>query len=201
MPVDAPQPARAARVVPLPTLRVVSGPATGTTLSLAETDGTIGRRPDNAYVVADPSVSRVHARITRHDDGSVRISDLVSSAGVRLNGQPCVGAHTLAHGDRLELGTCQCVVDHPVGRSTADEEDEVTTVAMPVHDEPAGVSLSPRQAEVLALIAEGLTNNEIGTRLGITERTVKAYAQELYTKLGVRNRASAVAEAIDAGLL
>ena len=46
-----------------------------------------------------------------------------------------------------------------------------------------------------------LTNNEIGTRLGITERTVKAYAQELYTKLGVRNRASAVAGAIDAGLL
>ena len=46
-----------------------------------------------------------------------------------------------------------------------------------------------------------MTNSEIGDQLGITQRTVKAYAQELYTKLGVRNRAGAVAEAINVGIL
>jgi hypothetical protein len=44
---------------------------------------------------------------------------------------------------------------------------------------------------VLELMAEGMTNSEIGEQLGVTERTVKAYAQELYDKLGVRNRAGA----------
>jgi DNA-binding NarL/FixJ family response regulator len=54
---------------------------------------------------------------------------------------------------------------------------------------------------VLELMAEGMTNAEIGDQLGVTERTVKAYAQELYDKLGVRNRAGAVAEAAKLGLL
>ena len=42
---------------------------------------------------------------------------------------------------------------------------------------------------------------EIGDELGVTERTIKAYAQELYDKLGVRNRAGAVAEAARLGML
>ncbi|NIX20517.1 MAG: hypothetical protein GWN07_12050 [Actinobacteria bacterium] len=54
---------------------------------------------------------------------------------------------------------------------------------------------------MLELMAEGMTNSEIGARLGVTERTVKAYAQELYDRLGVRNRAGAVAEAARHGIL
>jgi DNA-binding NarL/FixJ family response regulator len=50
-------------------------------------------------------------------------------------------------------------------------------------------------------MAQGKTNNEIGAELGVTERTVKAYAQELFDKLGARNRAGAVAEAARLHLL
>lgn len=200
MSATVPEPARAARVVPLPSLRVLTGPAAGTSIRLEHEDGTLGRRSDNAYVVADPTVSRVHARVTRDEDGSLRVTDLGSAAGIVLNGEPCGRTRTVAHGDRLVLGSCELVVEHPVGRSTEPGDTTTMAMAVPAEEVPA-VELSPRQAQVLALIAEGMTNIEIGEELGITERTVKAYAQELYTRLGVRNRAGAVAEGVNLGLL
>jgi DNA-binding NarL/FixJ family response regulator len=58
-------------------------------------------------------------------------------------------------------------------------------------DELAGISA--REREVLALLAEGLTDREIGERLGISPRTVETHVGSLLSKLGVRNRAQAAA--------
>jgi DNA-binding NarL/FixJ family response regulator len=55
--------------------------------------------------------------------------------------------------------------------------------------EVAGISA--REREVLALLAEGLTDREIGERLGISPRTVETHVGSLLSKLGVRNRAQA----------
>lgn len=194
-----PEPVRAAKVVPVPALRFVTGPATGTSVRLDHTEGTLGRREDNDYVVADPSVSRVHVRITRTGERTVLVTDLGSSGGTTVNGEAATAPRVVVHGDRLGLGSSECIVENPVGAAQAGED--TTTLLLAVPEVPEGPRLSPRQNEVLNLIADGLTNSEIGDVLGITERTVKAYAQELYTKLGVRNRAGAVAEAIRAGLL
>ena len=49
-------------------------------------------------------------------------------------------------------------------------------------------SLSPREREVYELICDGLSNGEIGTRLFITEGTVKVHVQHVFDKLGVRSR-------------
>jgi LuxR family maltose regulon positive regulatory protein len=61
--------------------------------------------------------------------------------------------------------------------------------------------LSPREREVLALIAEGLTNRAIAERLYISFNTVIWHVRNLYRKLGVNNRTQAVARGRDLGLL
>jgi DNA-binding NarL/FixJ family response regulator len=60
--------------------------------------------------------------------------------------------------------------------------------------------LTPREAEVLALIAEGLTNAEIADRLVVTAATVKTHVNHIFAKTGARDRAQAVVYAYGQGL-
>jgi DNA-binding NarL/FixJ family response regulator len=66
---------------------------------------------------------------------------------------------------------------------------------------PAPQLLSPRELEVLQLVAAGNTNREAAARLFITEATVKSHLLNIYAKLGVTDRAAAVAEAFNRRLL
>ena len=61
--------------------------------------------------------------------------------------------------------------------------------------------LSERELEVLALLAEGLTNREIASRLFLALNTVKAHAGNIYGKLNVHSRTQAIARAQALGLL
>ncbi|GAA2822562.1 response regulator [Nonomuraea rubra] len=61
--------------------------------------------------------------------------------------------------------------------------------------------LSARELEILRLIADGATNREAAARLFISEATVKSHVLHIYTKLGVNDRAAAVATAFRRGLL
>lgn len=62
-------------------------------------------------------------------------------------------------------------------------------------------SLSARETEVLRLVADGATNNEIATQLHISDATVKSHLVHIYTKLDVSSRTAAVAAARDTGVL
>jgi DNA-binding NarL/FixJ family response regulator len=66
---------------------------------------------------------------------------------------------------------------------------------------PASESLSQRELEVLGLIARGSTNREAAAALFISEATVKTHLLHVYAKLGVKDRAAAVAVAFERGLL
>lgn len=61
--------------------------------------------------------------------------------------------------------------------------------------------LTPRELEVLSLLAEGLTNRAIGLQLGISENTAKFHVQAVLTKLAVSSRTEAVVLATRLGLL
>lgn len=56
---------------------------------------------------------------------------------------------------------------------------------------PSGADLSEREAEVLDLVAQGLTNTQIAARLNVSDNTVKFHLQNIYQKLNVSNRTEA----------
>ncbi len=66
---------------------------------------------------------------------------------------------------------------------------------------PPGQSLSPREREVLLLVAEGSPNKEVARRLFISETTVKSHLAHIFTKLGVDDRTAAVTVALDRGII
>jgi len=65
----------------------------------------------------------------------------------------------------------------------------------------ASVDLTPRQLEVLALVAEGLSDREIGERLFISEYTVHRHVSDILGRIGAPSRTAAVARALRGGLL
>ncbi len=64
-----------------------------------------------------------------------------------------------------------------------------------------GVALSDREREVVALVAEGASNDEIGARLGISSRTVESHLRRLFERVGAASRAELAARAFREGWL
>src|SRR6201996_1334517 len=86
---------------------------------------------------------------------------------------------------RGEAGPCPSVATRVVGQVRA----------------PAREPLSNRELDVLALVARGTSNRDTATRLFISEATVKTHLLHIYAKLGVNDRAAAVATGFERGLL
>jgi DNA-binding NarL/FixJ family response regulator len=66
---------------------------------------------------------------------------------------------------------------------------------------PAGTTLTPRERDVLRLLAEGFANKEIGRRLFVSEKTVKTHVSSILQKLGVQDRTQAALAAVRQHLL
>ncbi len=97
----------------------------------------------------------------------------------------------------------QAALDPAVQRHLV--EAIATVPANPQTPQPGSVSapdgLTPREAEVLTLIAAGLSNAEIAERLVVSEATVKSHVNHLLAKIGARDRAQAVGYAYRHGLV
>ena len=81
-----------------------------------------------------------------------------------------------------------------------------TAAGSHVSDEPAtlpttGVRLTSRELQVLRLVAAGSTNKEIASALGVAVSTLERHVANLYTKIGARGRADAIAYALRHGLV
>jgi DNA-binding NarL/FixJ family response regulator len=76
----------------------------------------------------------------------------------------------------------------------------LAAVSAPQETSESPDDLTPREVEVLALIAEGLTNTEIAERLVVSAATVKSHVNHIFAKIGARDRAQAVVYAYANGI-
>lgn len=103
------------------------------------------------------------------------------------------GVRVVARGDALVAsGILRRLIDEFVSRPPPGAEDHVP---------PAVARLSEREREVLRLLAQGLSNAEIGERLFVSEGTTKTHVANVLTKLGVRDRVQAVILAYESGFV
>lgn len=187
----------AKRLTPMPMFVVTSdGPLRGRVLVVESDEAVLGRRDSSDLQLADPYVSRSHA-IVRRMSGAVWLEDLGSTGGTFVNGDQIAGPQAIKHGDVVRFGTVETRFEDRTAAMDSDDETELIEIPE-VDDKPV---LSPRQAEVLRYLKDGLTNPEIAKHLGVTERTVKAHCQEVFDRLGVRNRTAAVYAALRLGLI
>lgn len=102
------------------------------------------------------------------------------------------------------VGDGQAVIDPAVQRLLVDAVAAGASSAATPAEPPRAVvppdGLTPREAEVLGLIAAGLSNAEIAARLVVSEATVKSHINHLLPKIGARDRAQAVSYAYQHGL-
>jgi LuxR family maltose regulon positive regulatory protein len=89
----------------------------------------------------------------------------------------------------------------PLAQAETAVEPEKTAPSSRIPQSEWIEPLSEREFEVLQLIAEGLTNQEIATRLFLSVNTVKVHGRNIYGKLGAHNRTEAVARARALGVL
>src|SRR5512136_628721 len=83
---------------------VIAGKQTGAMYKLEKGEVLIGRAKDASIRIDDEGVSRLHAKIVRHPQGTVAIVDLKSTNGTFCNGER-VDTHVLQDGDRIQIGT------------------------------------------------------------------------------------------------
>jgi DNA-binding NarL/FixJ family response regulator len=82
-------------------------------------------------------------------------------------------------------------------RSSAGSADAYLVAAPAVSDdEPLVESLTPREIQVVELVADGLSNRTIADRLGVSDETVKFHLGSIFGKLGASNRTDAVRRAL-----
>ncbi len=104
----------------------------------------------------------------------------------------------------LQVTSGQAAVDPAVQMHLVEAIATTTSQPTPEPSAPAETELpdglTPREAEVLRLIAAGLSNAEIADRLFVSEATVKSHVNHLFPKIGARDRAQAVGYAYRHGL-
>lgn len=161
----------------------------------------VGRGDDVHLQLSDIGVSRRHAAL-HSVDAQLFIEDLRSCNGTYVNGQRISEPTALHCGDELQIGPCELRVSL---RSARSERSGCTTQPIPPIPRSAQstllATLSPRERELLPLLAGGLSQRELAGQLGVTVKTIETYRTRIGHKLGVSNRAGLIRFALDNGLL
>lgn len=140
--------------------------------------------------------TRVVVLTTYADDESVFAALQAGAQGYLTKDS---GAEEIARAIRT-VHAGQALLEPAVQRRLIESLRERPPPAGPTAPPPTPDSLTPREVEVLGLIARGLSNQEIAGRLHVSEATVKTHINNIFSKAAVRDRAQAVRYAFEHGL-
>ncbi|MCW2811918.1 MAG: DNA-binding response regulator [Friedmanniella sp.] len=145
------------------------------------------RLPDGSGIDVCREIRSSHPEVrclilTSYDDDEALFSAVMAGAAGYLLKQ--IRGSSLVDGIR-QVAAGQSLLDPAVTHKLMDR------LRHPVQEDPLVHSLTAREREILDLIAEGLTNRQIGERLFLAEKTVKNYVSNLLAKLGMQRRTQA----------
>ncbi|MBA8817201.1 DNA-binding NarL/FixJ family response regulator [Microbacterium halimionae] len=148
------------------------------------------RLPDGSGIDLCRSIRSAHPDIrclmlTAYDDDTASVAAVVAGASgyvlKNIRGRGLIeGIHRVSRGENL------------MSREVTDRVHDFLSTHRPESSAPS-VELTMRERQALELITEGLTNRQIGERLGIAEKTVKNYVSGLLAKLGMERRTQVAA--------
>ncbi len=136
--------------------------------------------------------------LTNYDEDNLVFSSIRAGASGYLLKE--VSGHQLTNAIRTVADGFSLIYPS-VARRVLDEFGRLRVGAAPADDDQGYSDLTPREREVLKLIASGRANKEIGTELGISERTVKTHISNIFSKLQLTDRTQAALYVHNRGLL
>jgi two-component system NarL family response regulator len=157
------------------------------------------RRPDVTLMDLQlPTMSGIEAiKAIRDLDGGARIIVLTVFQGDEdIHRALHAGAATYLLKDTLSDELIRAIREVREGRQSM-----TPYVESRLAHRDAQPAVTPRELQVLTLIADGLRNREIATALGISEETVQVHVKNILAKLGVKDRSAAITTAIRRGII
>lgn len=162
-------------------------------------------------LVAIAEIARLRAALTDADDAVVPPLVVLMETHAHTDVSDLVqrGVKAVLHADAgprevsaaLEAVAAGLAVFSPDALTALSDRTARTGVAMNATRQTAHTPLSPREREILSLVAEGLGNKIVAARLGISEHTVKTHVTSIFEKLGAESRAEAVAIGARTGVI
>jgi DNA-binding CsgD family transcriptional regulator len=162
---------------------------------------TMGRAVDAGIrLEGDPAVSRLHALCERLE-GGWRLSDLGSRNGTYVNSIRITDPVALRPGDEVRIGAWRLTYCDESGDVEGTLLDDDQRGASPLTAAGPSVELSPREREVLALVARGDTDDQIAASLFISVATVRSHLERIRDKTGCRRRPDLTRFAMEQGIV
>jgi DNA-binding CsgD family transcriptional regulator len=169
----------------------------------------VGRGDEVDLQLFDHLVSRRHAAVRVSRRGMVTIEDLGSSNGIAINGVTIREPTPIRAGDVIHIGGQELKLQREARAGHVSSHAPTERVGKPLgRARPAAAGpvkalakLSPREQEVLRMLATGLPQREIGEILGVSVKTVETYRARIGDKLDLKTRAELVRYAVDTGIL
>ncbi len=173
--------------------------------ALALADGLLATAPGGGAI---PALLTVRGALARHERPLLWRAHAACAALHRAQGRPVEADRAVEAGCAVVGELAATIAGGALRDGFLRQATALLTTARP-SAAPVGraaprvglpFNLTPREAEVLRLVAEGLTDTQVGARLFVSRHTVNAHLKAIYGKLGVNTRATAGRLALDHGL-